>query len=454
MLAASGEALAVDMERAEGYRGIWYMNQPSGDEFKYKYSGGLGTYTAKHRPIAWHSPQANKTFFVYGGSKGVNEDEPLQIMVSYYDHETGLVPRPVILIDKGTEDAHHNPTISLDDAGHIWVFVSSHGNWGTTGYIFKSINPYSIDAFEPAQEMRFTYPQPWHFAGKGFLFLHTVYGSKENGLTGRNLFMTTSPDGETWSELRHLAGFGGHYQISETFENRRVTAFNWHPPEGGLNARTNLYYMESPDFGETWTTIDGEPLDTPLLSKDNPALVRDYQAEGRLVYLKDLTFDAQGRPAILCVLGRSYRSGPDSGMREFVVARWLGGDWAYSTIAQTDHNYDMGSLWIDGDDWTVIAPTEPGPQPWGTGGGIAVWKSADAGETWTQDGRLTEDSQFNHTYVRRPVNAHPGFYAFWADGDAFGPSISRLYFTTKETKDIFMLPYDMDSDYARPVKIE
>ena len=27
--------------KADGYRGIWYMNQPSGDEYVYNYSGGL-----------------------------------------------------------------------------------------------------------------------------------------------------------------------------------------------------------------------------------------------------------------------------------------------------------------------------------------------------------------------------------------------------------------------------
>ena len=36
----------------DGYRGIWYMNQPSNDEYVYKYSGGLGTYCAKHKPFA------------------------------------------------------------------------------------------------------------------------------------------------------------------------------------------------------------------------------------------------------------------------------------------------------------------------------------------------------------------------------------------------------------------
>jgi hypothetical protein len=51
-----------------GYRGIWYMNQPSGDEYVYKYSGGLGTYCAKHKPFAVYCDKVNKTFFCYGGT--------------------------------------------------------------------------------------------------------------------------------------------------------------------------------------------------------------------------------------------------------------------------------------------------------------------------------------------------------------------------------------------------
>ncbi len=48
--------------RANGYSGIWFtLGQYLGDEFGDKYSGGLGTYTAKHRPIAIHSAESNKT---------------------------------------------------------------------------------------------------------------------------------------------------------------------------------------------------------------------------------------------------------------------------------------------------------------------------------------------------------------------------------------------------------
>ena len=108
---------------ADGYRGIWYYNQKTNDEYVYKYSGGLGTYCAKHIPQAVYAKEANKTFFVYGGT--ADDENRLLHMVSFYDHETGTVPRPRILLDKQTDDAHDNPVIMLDDAGHIWVFSSA-----------------------------------------------------------------------------------------------------------------------------------------------------------------------------------------------------------------------------------------------------------------------------------------------------------------------------------------
>ena len=98
--------------KAEGYRGIWYYNQEIDTEYRYKYSGGLGTYCAKHIQFAVYSEEVNKTFFCYGGvTEQTNE---LLEMVSCYDHETGTVPRPTVLMNKQTDDAHDNVVISLD----------------------------------------------------------------------------------------------------------------------------------------------------------------------------------------------------------------------------------------------------------------------------------------------------------------------------------------------------
>jgi len=449
-----GTPTVITCPTIDGYHGIWYMNQKTGDEYRYKYSGGLGTYCAKHLPLAYYAEEVNKTFFTYGGSPPESAEDPsrhtLLAMVSYYDHATGTVPQPRLLMDKKTTDAHDNPTIMLDDKGYVWLFVAAHGT-ARPAYIYKSVEPYAIDRFELILETNFSYPQPWYVPGKGFLFLHTRY---EQG--GRSLYQMTSPDGRSWSEPQKLARMQkGHYQISWHRDGKVGTAFNHHPEETGLNFRTNLYYMETSDFGQTWTTADGQRLELPLTSTDTPALVRDYEAIDRLVYMKDLTFDESGRPVILYLTSRHWRPGPEHGPHKYATARWTGGEWQISSLLNADNNYDTGCLHIEeGNVWRLIAPTLVGrdatrnPQPYNTGGEMVMWTSDNAGRTW-QPKPLTMNSPYNHSYARKPVHAHPDFYALWADGHGRQPSESRLYFADRDGR-VFRLPQKMDGPTAKP----
>ncbi len=431
--------------RADGYSGIWYSNQATKDEYAFKYSGGLATYCMKHIPMAVYAPEAKKTFFVYGGATQGNKS--LLEMISYYDHVTGEVPRPVILMDKKTTDAHDNPVISIDDAGHLWVFASSHGT-ARPSYIFRSRTPYAIDDFEQVLETNFSYPQPWFLPGKGFLFLHTRY--KE----GRGLCFASSPDGRTWSPPAPLAHIGeGHYQVSWPCGSKVGTAFDYHPKGKGLNFRTNLYYLATDDVGRTWKNIRGEAVPTPLDAVQNPALVHDYEADKLLVYVKDLNYDRDGNPAILYVTSKGWEPGPKNAPHTWRVAHWSGGEWKISDIAVSDNNYDSGSLYVDGDTWQVIGPTETGPQPYNPGGEIALWTSTDNGATWMRTRLVTCGSQYNHSHARRPLNAHPDFYAFWADGDTRKLSMSRLYFCDKTGEHVFMLPPRMDAESQKPIPV-
>ncbi len=428
----------------DGYRGIWFT---LGQFLEYgdKYSGGLGTYTAKHVPLAAYAPEANKTFFVYGGSKG--GERHLLCMASYYDHETGTVPRPTIVHDKGgVDDPHDNPSICIDEHGHVWVFVSGRGR-KRPGFKYRSLEPYSVDAFERVTEEEMTYPQPWWIPGKGFLHLFTKY-------TGvRELYWNTSPDGRRWSEHRKLAGMGGHYQTSRQLGERVITAFNMHV-NGDPDTRTNLYFAQTDDMGETWRAADGARLETPLTDLHCPALVRDYMAEKRLAYMKDISFDREGAPVIMVVTSSSFEPGPKGDPRWLTIVHWTGEAWEFREVARTTHNYDMGSLYIEDDGvWRIIAPTEPGPQRYGTGGEMALWLSRDDGRTWTKERDITAGSRFNHSYARRPVNAHPDFYAFWADGNPDEMSESRLYFTNQAGDAVWVLPYDMDGETAEPERV-
>lgn len=440
--AAEGTAVLAD-----GYTGIWYYNQPSNDEFVYKYSGGFATYPQQQSPIAIYVKSQEKTFFCYGGT--VEGKQELLHMVSYFDHKTGMVPRPTMLLNKKTNDAHDNPVMSIDDAGHIWIFSNAHGT-GRPSYVHRSRKPYDIRDFELVQTTNFSYGHPWYHPGKGFLFLHTLYENK-----GRSLYFTTSADGRSWAKPQLMSRAElGHYQVTAHLGDRTATAFNLHPEPVGLNARTNLYYMETQDMGKTWRTADGKAIEIPIRSAKSTALVHDYKAEGRLVYLKEVAFERDGRPVILYLTSNGYESGPKNDPRMWHTARWDGKQWVIRDFTQSDHNYDFGALWIEADGtWRVIAPTEPGPQPYTTGGDMVMWTSKDQGASWKRVRRLTAAKQFNHTYARKPVNAHPDFYALWADGDTKKPSVSHLYFTNKEGTAVWRLPERMTADFAKPERI-
>ncbi len=438
---------AAPLPTDHGYRGIWYSNQPTGDRYVYKYSGGFATYPQQQSPIAIYSPQVRKTFFCYGGTP--EGRQRLLHMVSYFDHQTGLVPRPRILLDKQTDDAHDNPVMSVDSQGYIWIFSNAHGT-ARPAFIHRSSKPYSIDEFELVWEGNFSYGHPWWIPEEGFLFLHTRYTDK-----GRSLFWTRSADGRAWEPPVLLARFElGHYQITCRSGRRVATAFNFHPLPVGLNARTNLYYLETDDFGRTWKTVDDRIVQLPLASPENPALVHDYRREGLLVYLKTLEFDAGGRPVILFLTSKGWEPGPRNDPRIWRTARWTGSAWLIREAFRSDHNYDFGSLYIEPDGvWRIIAPTDPGPQPYGAGGEMVMWVSRDQGASWRRMRTLTRNSPRNHTYARKPVNAHPQFYALWADGDTRRPSQSWLYFTDREGTAVWRLPPRMTDEFARPERV-
>jgi len=427
--------------RVNGYRGIWFMlGQFS--EYGDKYSGGLGTYTANHIPVAIYAPKVGKTFFVYGGTTS-KEERHLLIMISYYDHRKKVVPKPVIVYDKlGVDDPHDNASISVDGQGYIWVFVSGR-NTRRPGLIFKSVKPYDIESFEKIKEGEMTYPQPWWIGNKGFFYLFTKYTN------GRELYWTTSADGKTWAPEQKLAGMGGHYGLSGISGNKVVSVFNYHPG-GDVNKRTNLYLLQSDDLGKSWKTIGGNTVRTPVTDTHSEALVKDFEAEGKLVYLNDLNFDSQGNPVVLAVVSKGFEPGPKGDPREWMVIHYKNGKWLYSKVCESTHNYDMGSLYIEKNKWTIIGPTEAGPQKWGTGGEMALWQSNDDGISWKKIRNITHNSAFNHSYARRPLHADEDFYAFWADGDADKISESRIYFTNKKGDKVWMLPYNMNTDFEKP----
>ncbi|GAB2787274.1 BNR-4 repeat-containing protein [Rhabdobacter roseus] len=450
-LSFAQESTSRNNQKADGYKGIWFtLGQFS--EYGDKYSGGLGTYTAKHIPLSIYAPKVKKTFFVYGGTTG-EKDRYLLCMIGVYDHAKKTVSKPTVVYDKkGVDDPHDNPSLALDDDGYLWVFVSGR-NTSRPGFKYRSSKPYDIESFEQITEEIMTYPQPKYIPGKGFLHLFTKY-------TGvRELYFETSRDGVSWTEDKKLAGMkrpedknSGHYQISGQHGEKVVFFFNWHP-NGNVDQRTNIYYLQTTDMGQTWTTVDGKKVDIPVTDVNSPILLREYFSQGKNVYIKDVNFDEKGNPIALYLAGPGHQPGPKNGLREWFVIYWNGSAWENHPITTSDHNYDTGSLFVKGNEWMVVAPTENTPQPWGGGGEVVMWKSTDKGKTWTRTRQLTQNSPRNHNYIRRVVGGTDPFFYFWTDGNPDKLSESLMYFGDSKGQ-VWQLPYTMKKNSEKPKRVK
>ncbi len=472
-LSAAGEKTPLKNSADDGYRGIWYGIPLSKKDnkygYNYKYSGGLAVYPANHIPLAIYSPEANKTFFVFGGTN--EKGSTLFHEIAYFDHALKKLSRPTLLLDKGTVDAHDNPVIAMDSEGYIYVLSPTHGVHKTRrSFISKSVRPYDISEFKKLDVVKqvdgkevpmtnFSYPQVWK-TPDGWLMLFTSYDKKlrPKGMkTIRGLYCATSKDMEHWSEWKFYAGIGeGHYQNSASFDGgKKIGAcFNYHPlgrRSGGLNWRTNIYFMETSDGGKTWHNWKGEPIDLPLTEIKNNALVRDYDSEKLNVYIVDMAYDKDGQPMILYITSRGYESGPDNGPRKWVLARCDGKEWKYFDVTQSDNNYDFGSLYLEDGKIRILAASGKGPQEYNTGGEMVMLESLDGGKTWSEK-QLTKSSAYNHTYPRRPLNANPDFYGIWADGNGREKSESSLYYCNSKGE-VWKMPRKMSQPFETGEKV-
>ena len=484
MLLAVPAVLRADVytaPAADGYRGIWYEitgGSGSGNPWNQnKYGGGLATYPQQHAPLAVRRTDVDagidRTYFVYGGDGGGTTTPN---MVGYFDHNTGLMARPRTVLTRGRLDAHENPALAIDDDGHLFVFSSGHG-YDRKAIITKSARPWEIDQWDRVAELdggdareTFSYGQPHHVPGQGFVLLHTHYQGGGN----RTLYTNSSADGITWdhdwalgspdARPKLAAIENGQYQASWRFGDTVATAFNMHPfdtggrPGPALDYRTNLYYAETSDLGQTWRTADGTSLaDLPLIDADNPALVADFRSQGLNVYLKDVQRDAAGNPLLLFLTSGGPQPGPQGGPHTLRTAHYdpLARDWTVRDVLTTDHNYDHGSLIIDPDGtWRLVGPFLDPAQPYATGGNIGVWTSGDEGETWDLTRRMTNDGAANHTYVRRVLGGGDGFETMWASGHAWEPGEVDLFFSTADGR-VFRMPrgFEAGQEFAAPTLV-
>ncbi|HLN56585.1 MAG TPA: BNR-4 repeat-containing protein [Bacteroidales bacterium] len=398
---------------------------------------------AEAQNMAVYVPLLKKTYFVYYGTEAPDTGNA-KILISFFDHVTRKVPRPVIVSENiGVSNRQDIAKLSIDSRGYIWVFVSGQGRT-RPGYIYKSEKPWSIENFRQTWCGEIVFPQAWWMNDTAFLMMHTRVSK------GRDLYWTTGKDGSSWAPAQKLAGAGGHFQITNVSGKRLFSVFNVFPG-GSTEKQTNLYLVYTDDMGKTWKTIDDEIIDTPISQIENKALVHDYRSEGKLVYIHDLNFDEEGNPVILLMTNNNSKSGPGE-PGEWVVVSRRNGTWNHSKVCSMPNNYRPGSLYISENEWRLTGPSDHKISKPVTGGSMVLWISTDRGQTWIKSAGVSCGSP-DQSIVQRPLNPDDEFYAFWSEG-ATEKTPSSILFTNKKFDRVWMLPCFAKKEWDRPVRVK
>ncbi len=432
--AAGGDASKT---QTSAFRGVWYACGTANTlpDQKYVYTGGKGFYSTWHRPMAVYARPVNRTFFVFG-------DPQNRPCIASYDHAARRFSKPVALGRNPDRNAHRNPTLLIDERGHLFVF---RGYNGMPTFVQRSRKPYDLGAWDERTcvetDKRASYPQPWQLR-KGEIFVSYRHPP------GWSCRITTD-DANSWQPTVNLIDFGrGQIYAATTAETgdypRRIH-IAWSRLGGGTPRevetkhlwarRYNVYYARSDDGGRTWRRSDGRAYTLPI---DEAQAEKIYDCGTHGVWLKDIQLDLQGRPIVLFVEAdvATYRS-------QWKVARHDGKRWRLGDVAVSDHMYDGGALVVlADDDLRVYAPTTP-TQPRRNGGEIEQWRSTDGGLTWRNALHVTTGSRYSHNHVKGVLNHRDGpggLRVLWSYGDARYPP---------ETRDVLLYYFGKGMDGAR-----
>lgn len=274
-----------------------------------KYSGVMGTYTAKHLPIAVSCSMGD--FATYSN----NQSGELEIHVISLDSGEDALIRKLPTIDP-----HQNAAIQCVE-NKLRLSISARHN-SKVGYHYESTDGTNWSLIGEHQR---SYPQLHNLNGE-LIELYTKY-KKINGIVARQLYSSCN------DELIVKDDYG-HYSVSYYDGDSIHVVYNTH--YRGSDYRTELWHTQSKN-GCEWS----EPV--------------KWLDDSELTYVKDLN-KVNGELTALVV--RSSSPEPDRGERNLVKVTKNG----WKAVSETNHNYTTGALMNDG---AVLTPT--GYEPYAGG---------------------------------------------------------------------------------------
>ncbi len=264
-------------------------------------------------------------------------------------------------------DPHDVISIAVDGRGYL------HASWGMHANPLRyarSVSPVTGKApivFGPetkmtGQEDRVTYPEFYLLPDGGLLYMF-----REGGSGDGDLYLNRyDPRSEVWAAVH--ADASGHqpfikgrgwspnynaYPNNLVFDEKQQLHIVWTwrynhdspAKQVGYQTNHNLCYARSPDFGKTWTRMDGTSYALPITEageNGQPASAAEVAVgipEGHsLINTTSLAIDGEGRPVIATWWAPGASAGDHT--RQYMLVWHDGKRWQSAPIGRRGVDYD------------------------------------------------------------------------------------------------------------------
>jgi len=330
--------------------------------------------------------------------------------VGYYDHDSEQVVSRTIFNNLEVDD-HDNPSILIDEEGHLMVFFNSHG--GPEGlYFIRSKNPEDISVWHEGRLLKLNDPVQLEYGNESYTYTNPVKLSEEEGriflfwrgIDGKPTYSTSENNGETWSEGKVLClpertySFRRPYvKISTNGRDRiHITLTDGHPNKEEENSIYYMYYRESAFYRANGEKIREEGT-VPHQPRDMD-VVYDATITKQKAWIWDIAEDNGGYPVLV------YTRFPDDLNHLYAYARWDGSGWVNHNLVnsgpwfpqtiegevETEPNYS-GGIVLDHEDPSIVYLSVKRDSVFE----IEKWQTNNGGESWSTEAITRGSSKDN-----------------------------------------------------------
>ncbi|MEN8156529.1 MAG: glycoside hydrolase family 88 protein [Bacteroidota bacterium] len=319
------------------------------------------------------------------------------VHVGYYDHDSRQTISRTIFNDLEIDD-HDNPSILIDEEGHLLLFFSPHT--GPEGlYFIRAKRPEDVSQWHEGKLLKLNDPALLALGSESYTYTNPVKLSEEDGriflfwrgIDGKPTYATSENNGATWSEGEIFCMPERTYPFrrpyvkisSNGMDKIHIALTDGHPRNEPENSIYYMYYQDGAFYRANGDLIRKEGTE-PHQPRDMD-VVYDATLTKEKAWIWDIAEDQQGNPALV------YARFPDDQSHLYSYARWDGEEWIKHTLVNSggwfpetpegktepEPNYS-GGIVLDHEDPSVLYLSVNRDSVFE----IEQWKTINGGKSW------------------------------------------------------------------------